>query len=106
MVAQRTGWTVLALIAVAALAGLFGTGPLSEVTHSTPAGLVQLEHQRFARHIANTSLQLLVRPDPAQPGTAWLWISSECLSSVQVQQVQPEPESWIGLDRVSCWPSR
>lgn len=96
-VAQRIGWVVLVLIVLGAIAGLFGPGPLSTVTHTTPSGLVQLEHERFARHIADTSLQLRVRPDPAQPGTAQVWISSEYLSAVQVQGVQPEPDSWTGV---------
>lgn len=99
MVAQRIGWAGLVLIAVAALAGLFGPGPLSWATQSGASGLVQLEYERFARRIGDTSLQLQVRPDPAQPGTARVWISSEYLSGVQVRQVQPEPDSWIGVDR-------
>ncbi|WP_219420002.1 hypothetical protein [Pseudonocardia nigra] len=96
IVAQRVAWAVLALIALAALAGLLGPGPLSTVTHSDPSGLVQFEHERFARYIGDTSLQLQVLPDPEQPDTAQVWISSDYLSAVQVQQVRPQPDTWPG----------
>lgn len=97
-VAQRIGWSVLALIVVGALAGLFGPGLLTTVTQTAPSGLVQFEYPRFTRYIADTYLHLRVRPDPAQPGKAQVWISSEYLSGVQVQQVQPTPSSWTGVD--------
>ena len=97
IVAQRVAWAVLALIVCAALAGLFGPGPLSQVTHTDSSGLLQLEHERFARYVGDTSMQLQVRPDPQQPDTAQVWISSDYLSVVNVQQVQPEPDTWTGV---------
>ncbi|WP_219420427.1 hypothetical protein, partial [Pseudonocardia nigra] len=39
---QRGGWAVFALIALAALAGLIGPGPLSSATVTDPSGLVQV----------------------------------------------------------------
>jgi hypothetical protein len=94
---QRSAWLVLALIAVAALAGLLGPGPISGATASEPSGLVQLDYERFLRYQGESSLELEVRPDPEQPDTGRLWISSEYLSAVQVQQVRPEPDTWTGV---------
>lgn len=59
---------------------------------------VRLEYERFTRHIADTSLQLQIQPEPAQPGVAQVWISSEYLPGIQLQQVQPEPDSWTAMD--------
>lgn len=98
IVVQRLGWVALAVVGLAALAGLLGPGPLSSATRTDPSGLVEVEHHRFARQVADTDLRLTVRPDPAQPGTARVWISADYLSSIQIQQVQPEPESWTGQD--------
>jgi hypothetical protein len=96
-VGQRVGWAVLALIVLAALVGLFGPGPLSQVSRRDASGLLQVEYERFARYAGDTSVELQVLPVPDQPGTALVWISSEYLSSMQVQQVQPEPDTWTGV---------
>lgn len=74
-----------------------GPGPLSRTTTSDSSGLLLLTYDRFTRHVADTTLQFQVSPAPTRPGMAQLWISSEYLSSVQVQQVQPEPQSWVGV---------
>jgi hypothetical protein len=94
LVVRRVGRTVLALIVAAALFGLLGPGPLSAAEIAAPSGLVRLEYQRFTRHVADTSLQLTLSADPSRPDTAAVWISREYLSSLNVQQVVPEPESW------------
>lgn len=96
-VRQRVAWAVLALVLVAGLAGLLGPGPLSWASAATPDGLVEVGHSRFVRHIADTSLELRVLPDPRQPGTARVWISSEYLAAVNVQQVTPEPDTWTAM---------
>jgi hypothetical protein len=95
---RRTGWAVFTLIMVAALAGLLGPGPLSWITRSTPDGIVELEYERFARYVGDTNLQLRLRPDPAQPETARVWISSDYLSGVNVRQVVPQPDTWTAVD--------
>lgn len=91
-IGRRAGWAVFGLVLAAALAGLIGPGPLSRATAS--AALVHVEYERFARQLGVTSLELTVRPDPARPDAARLWISNDYLSKLGVQQVVPEPESW------------
>jgi hypothetical protein len=97
LVFQRVGWAVFALIIVAALAGLLGPGPLSWTSATTPAGLVEVEYSRFVRHVADTSVELRVQPDPAQPSTARVWISTAYLSALNVQQVTPQPDTWTAM---------
>lgn len=89
---QRAGWTVFALLLLAALAGLAGPGPLSRATASAP--LVHVAYERFARRLGDTSLDVTVRADPARPGVARLWIDGGYLAAVRVQDVVPEPDSW------------
>ncbi|SFN55131.1 hypothetical protein SAMN05216207_101681 [Pseudonocardia ammonioxydans] len=91
---QRVAWAVLAVLVLAALAGLFGPGPLSRVSATDPAGLVRLEHERFTRYAGDTDLRVQVRPGPGRDGTAAFWISAAYLSQVRVQQVQPQPVRW------------
>jgi hypothetical protein len=98
LMVRRVGRAVLALILAAAVCGLLGPGPLSEADVSSPSGLVRMEYQRFARHVADTSVQLTVRPDPAEPEAARVWISAQYLSALNVQQVVPEPDSWTTVD--------
>jgi hypothetical protein len=106
LVIQRVGWSVCALVVVAALVGLLGPGPLSWANAATPAGLVDLEYSRFIRHVADTSVELRVRPE--QPGTARVWISSDYLSGLNVQGVTPQPDVWTAVDDgvVLAFPTR
>ncbi|MEV4477380.1 hypothetical protein [Nonomuraea sp. NPDC049504] len=92
---QRAGWTAFALVGGAALAGLMGPGPLSWASVVTPTGSVRMDYERFTRLQGDTSLQLRVRRDVRQPDKARVWISKEYLSTGNVQQVVPTPESWI-----------
>lgn len=95
---QRLRWSVPALVVVAALAGLLGPGPLSDSTRVAPGGQVQVQYDRFTHWVGSTSVQLRVTPDPARPDEARVWISEEYLAGLQLQQVQPEPDSWTATD--------
>jgi len=55
-VVQRIAWVVMLLIVVAAVLGLFATGPLSGTTAKTDDGVLTIEYGRFARHDAQTDL--------------------------------------------------
>lgn len=94
--AHRVGWAVLALIPLAALAGLLGPGPLSRTGRS--AGLVALDYERFTRRQGDTDLVLRIRPDPARPDTAQVWISAAYLSALHVRQAVPQPATWTAAD--------
>ncbi|GGM71831.1 hypothetical protein GCM10010106_17720 [Thermopolyspora flexuosa] len=90
--AQLVGWALATAILVAALAGLFGPGPLSTATASAP--LVAVGYERFARQLGTTTVVVTVRSAPAEPGVARLWISRDYVEKINVQTVVPQPYSW------------
>ena len=96
--ARRVGWVSFALIVIAALAGLFGPGPLSWADRSTSSGLIELQYDRFVRYMGDTTLELRIRPDPAEPRTARVWISNDYLSGLNMEQVLPQPDVWTATN--------
>jgi hypothetical protein len=89
---ERIGWAVLAMIGVAALAGLLGPGPLSGTIAGAQGGSLWLEYSRFGRFRASWTLRVHVGPNPTQRGPLRVWISRNYLESVQIEQVTPQPE--------------
>lgn len=63
---QRVGWVVLAGIVVAALAGVFGAGPLSWTSASADDASLVVKYSRFAREGGAISLEVHV---PAERST-------------------------------------
>ena len=55
---QRVAWWLLALVPVAAVAGLFGGGLFSETTAGARAAGLAVTQDRFARRTAETELEL------------------------------------------------
>jgi hypothetical protein len=95
---QRAGWVLLALIVVAALAGVFGPGPLSWSTTSAADGSLSVEYSRFARNGGPIAVRLEVAPSAAVDGQVQVVLSSELLDSLEVRQIVPEPESQASTD--------
>jgi len=61
---QRWGWKFFSLVLVAALAGLFGSGPLASSAISRDS--VSVLFDRFQRSTAESSLQIHIAPWPAE----------------------------------------
>jgi hypothetical protein len=84
---QTIAWRVLALLPVAAVAGLFGGGLFSQVT-TGDAG-VKVSYDRFGRRSVDTQLEVtLVR---AQRPVA-VSISRDFLDRYDLSEVRPQPE--------------
>src|SRR5688572_13281135 len=84
---QRAAWVVMALFLVAALAGLFGSGPLARAQASARG--FDVEYPRFARRDAPTE----VRVSLAQGVPAQVWLARDVLGSWEIEEVTPTPES-------------
>jgi hypothetical protein len=89
---ERVSWVVIAVVTVAALAGLLGPGPLSHTTTGEPSGQLWLEYSRFGRLRAPSTLRVHVTANAGQPTPLRVWLSRNYLERVQVEQVTPQPE--------------
>jgi hypothetical protein len=99
-VVERVGRGVLALLIVAALAGLFGSGPLSHAVTEVP-DLLRVEYQRFTRYEDPETLVLRVGPAATASGRVRVSLSRDFLDKVKIDSVVPAPEISEGAeDRV------
>jgi hypothetical protein len=99
--AELVSHICMALIVAAALAGLFGRGPLSHRTHQTEDGRLAVDFEPIARYGTSTQITLHLSPDvPSigalsilEPGTAHVVLSSALIEPMGLQQVIPSPAS-------------
>ncbi len=80
-------------IVVAALLGLFATGPLSRSAVGNPDRTLRVSFERFTRFGAPSELVIDVAPGAIQGGEARIALSRDYLTAFQVQAVAPEPDS-------------
>jgi hypothetical protein len=100
-VAERIGWGVLTLIVLAALLGLFGTGPLDRATAVAATGALRADYPRFARIQSPLSVTLRFEP-PAGQARAQIWLEQSYLDAIDLKRITPEPESAVlGADRLT-----
>lgn len=93
-IAQRVGWAAMALVVLAALAGLFGPGPLSAAVAGDAEGRLSVDYHRFARSRAPETLRVQWGADLADSGgRVRLWIDKRYLESHQLRHVLPPPEA-------------
>lgn len=90
-VVERVWWAVLALLLVAALLGLFSSGPLSESTSGGPEAGVEVQYERFLRHTAKATWTIRVQPGAVESGKATVFVSDELAQAMQMQHVSPQP---------------
>ena len=90
--AQRVGWMVMGLVALTALLGLFGSGPLSSATAGDAGSPLRVEYERFARHAAPSLLRIHPSAGVVRDGQTRIQINRAWLDRVQVQQITPQPE--------------
>lgn len=87
--AQRIAWIVMALIILAALAGLTGKGgPFASKTVNL--GVATLEYPRITRWQSDE--QVTVRLAPSAPETVEIILSREFVELLSVESIEPEPD--------------
>lgn len=89
---QRAGWVFMLLIIVSAIAGLFGMGPLSNVT--TQQGNFNLHYERFNRYESETELKF------KSNGQALNLVSlpQQYIEKFKVESIIPEPINQVAAD--------
>src|SRR5688500_808078 len=82
---QRIAWWVLALVPVAAVAGLFGGGLFSETTAGGRAAGVSVSYDRFARITVDTEIELRLARADGQTSVA---ISRALLDRYEISEIR------------------
>jgi hypothetical protein len=88
---HRLGRIALGLFLAAAIAGVFGGGPLSRGTAGQKGGAIRVEYERFARDNGPIEMQIHVAAGQARDGQINLWVGTELLQALDVEQVLPKP---------------
>lgn len=86
---QRTSWIIMALVLVAALAGLFFHGPLSHTTARNADGSVAVEYERFAHK--TTVTHFIIRISPPVPAQMLVRLSPGFLHAQDIDSLEPRP---------------
>lgn len=90
--AQRIGWALLALIAVAALLGTFGKGVLAGADATSPEGTVHVHYERFVRRHSPAHIEFTLAPGlTAADGRVRLWLDRSYAERLEFTSIQPEP---------------
>lgn len=82
--AQRIGWIIIGALVVAALAGVFGQGPVSRAV--AQGGAVRIEYERFIRLQQATRLRFVLPVSDNE-----MALHRQYLEAFRVEQITPEP---------------
>lgn len=94
---QHLGWAVIALLVLAGVAGLFGSGPLSSTTRAADG--LTLEFDRFIRRGTPFKIKVSISIPPGST-RAELSLPRDYLGSLRVSSILPVPIQVVsGLER-------
>jgi hypothetical protein len=88
---QRVAWVVWLVVLAAAVAGLFGSGPLSNGTAGEEGGPLWAEYHRFERYQGPSDLKVFFGPGAASGGEGRVWLARDYLESIELEAVTPTP---------------
>ena len=96
---ERFGWSVMVVIIVAALAGVFGGGGLiADTTASDSAGSTEILYARFARYASPTTLDVNVAAS-ASGRPILVRVTDKYLNTMKVRAITPPPTSTVIADQ-------
>jgi hypothetical protein len=87
---ERLGWTVMLMIVVGALAGLFGPGPLTKAERSNNDGALAIEYHSVEHNAAPGQFTVRVRP-VAEAMTLRLSLSRSFCDHATAESIVPPP---------------
>ncbi|MFB3818962.1 MAG: hypothetical protein ACE147_14960 [Candidatus Methylomirabilales bacterium] len=88
---ERAAWTAMAVVILAALAGVTGGGWLSRAKVEAPG--LAAEYERFLRYQTATSLLVTLRRERPEETSLDLVVDPQLLRGFKVRQVFPEPQA-------------
>jgi hypothetical protein len=94
---ERVAWVLLALVPLAALAGIFSHGPVSQKTARAADATLSLGYEHFQRMTVQT--RFVIRMPSVQTDEVRLRLSPSFQRIYDIQSMQPEPaRSSAGAD--------
>jgi hypothetical protein len=94
---QHFAWGLFALIGVAAVAGVFGSGPAARAKAQNAS--LSVEYERFLRYQASSTLKLHVS-DGAGSALPAVWLAKDFVDNLEIERIYPAPEQVkVGPDR-------
>lgn len=91
---ERLGWAIMTLVALAALAGAFGKGALSEKKLENDS--LKFEYQYFLRHSEPTELKFQIKATATTDQTVSLSLNADYAADVRIESITPRPEETLG----------
>lgn len=91
---ERSGWAVMVVLVIVALAGAFSSGFISGATTSDPSGALTVEYERFHRTGASDVMQITAAP--LSGDGILLHLDAGFLRRFTIESVTPEPREWRG----------
>jgi hypothetical protein len=88
--AQRFGWIVWALVVLAALAGLLGSGWLSNRNVTAADGSLAVKYDRFLHYHHPSQIELSLLSPPTD-GEWHVTVDRSLLNRLQILHIEPEP---------------
>lgn len=89
---ERVGWTVMALVIAAALAGVLGPGPFSKTELSDRSVKMKAEFNRFERYQSPVILKVRIDPAVVSGEEVPLTLNRGFVDEVEMKHIDPEPE--------------
>src|SRR5690348_588021 len=86
---ERVSWVLLALVPLAALAGVFSHGPLSDRTIQASNSAFSIDYERFQR--VTVQARFVMRIPSADTGEIRLQLSRAFQLAYDTQSMHPEP---------------
>lgn len=105
-VAERIAWGTMALTVLAAMAGVFGDGPLAGVERAAPDGSLRVSFQRFQRADATSRIGFTASAAAARDGRVVLCLDRDFLGEWRVERFEPRPEAESARDGGVCYALR
>jgi hypothetical protein len=86
---ERVGWTIVAVLLMASMFGMFGDGPLSRA--GAGSGDFHVEYRRLLRSSAPAEFRFRTNGSAAQGGLIRLRISRSLIDRMEIESIVPQP---------------
>ena len=89
--AQRIGWVVMAVVALAAVLGLTGNGVLAQATAGGAGDPLRIAYSRFDRLQSPTTLEIEIAGDAVEGEQVELLVDRNYVQGLLIEKIVPEP---------------